>query len=200
MKLRLLKILPIIILIIVSFSNCRKAYVPTGMDYSEYGWTFFDDGSYETARRWFREATATDSGYVDGFNGLGWSLGFLDSMEAAFDAFSYGLSIGDTTDYFADLLAGRIFTANALGRADSAAVLAQGFLETDSLWVFDYDRQLDYADVFIALATSFFILQDYESSLNMLRHVDRSFTADLSTQAGLSELSLRIETLSQQHL
>ncbi len=192
-------ILAMILMLLIG-QQCRKAYVPTGPDYADYGWTFYDAGNYQDARTWFREAVDTDSLYVDGFNGLGWSLGAMDSMSAAFTAFGEGLVIGDTTDYYPDLLAGRIFTAHALGLYDSAAVLSDVFLRLDSHWIFPHDENLTASDVVVVLAASYFSLQNYSQALTLIQRLDPTFTADVTTQAGISTLSLKIESLSQTYL
>ena len=194
-------ILIIIILItIIILTNCRDDYDPTGPDYTEYGWTFFDDSNLDEAKTWFKEAIITDSSYADGYNGLGWSLAYMDSIETAYSVFQEGINIGDTTDCFVDLLAGRIFTSHALAKYDSVVVLSDKFLEMGELWSFSYDNSLNENDVYIILSLSYFSLKEYENCLILIQKIESTFTVDINSQAGISLLSIKLEELSLLHL
>ena len=187
-------------IIVVSLSNCRKDYAPTGPDYTDYGWTFYEDGNHEDARTWFRESLDTDSSYADGYNGLGWALGYMDSMGTAFEIFGLGIAIGDSTDCYPDLLAGYVFSGHAIAEYDSVAALADEFIEHGSNWVFAQDESVNYQDVMILISASCFSIADYEKSLELVQILETDFTADIETSGGKSELSLKIEELSIKYL
>ena len=60
----------ILLAIVTIFSgmNCRGPVIPTEEDLADYGWVIYEEGNYEEAREWFRDALDKDPSYADGYN------------------------------------------------------------------------------------------------------------------------------------
>ena len=75
--------------------NCRAPVKPSEEDLTEYGWDIYEEGDYEEAREWFRDAIKKDPSFADGYNGLGWCFGKMYQADSAVHYFS----IADSLEY-----------------------------------------------------------------------------------------------------
>lgn len=182
-------------LLILGLFACREPYHVTGEDYSDYGWTFYQNGEYTEAQTWFETAIEEDPFYVDGFNGAGWSTGKQADLTQAISYFSQGIAVGDTTEYFNELVAGRAFSRHAAANYQQAITDGISVLARDSVWVFSQDPRIDHSDLKVTVAASYFAVADFAKSLLYVQQLDPAFTADVTVSSGISQLSHKIELL-----
>jgi len=134
--------------------------IPDAPDLVGAGWTAFESGDFDEAGTRFESAIARDPADNEAHNGLGWAnlrRGLLDEAAANFDvALANGFSGADAN-------AGRTIALRDLQPADyqgsiDAAVAA---LAIDGAFVFVHDTNLDWMDLRLIMAQSYFALGEY---------------------------------------
>ena len=147
------------------FAACRKEWIATEEDMTNYGWTLFEQASldltsntaeedFDDVLKWFEDATKKDTSYQDGYNGMGWTYGKLsifeiddDDLNNAIDAFlkGEGKTQNPRIDHnvWHDILAGLTFTYSVLHDDSMTIVWGDSLiseLEKDRVtWAFPHE-------------------------------------------------------------
>ena len=166
---------------LLSIDACRKKYNSTSEDMAEYGWVLYKDKDYINSNSWFRDATVKDSEWKDAYNGLGWSYAQLSGETAQIVLLDSGISNfvnglekpideWNITDVQAEILAGLTFSYHAKGKASKVIEYGSVFLDSTVKpltpgWIFSHDSLLNYLDVRIAMAASYFAEGKFDSSI-----------------------------------
>ena len=216
-------LLPLLILLLI-FVACRREWLPTEEDYTDYGWTLYQDGRFKESNHWFQNAIDENMNYKDGYNGMGWSEQKMSlwntepNLDNAIDHFKKGLKKDDNprslhnVDF--DLFAGLTFSYSIRDLAGSTLYTDSTIFYGDSLiklineeqyeqtWYFPHDTTTDYLDIHVTLAWAKFLKKQYNVSLE--DHVrlleDKcgwpTISPDFQTATGIHELAARIEELA----
>ncbi|MBT3179843.1 MAG: hypothetical protein HOB40_00825 [Candidatus Marinimicrobia bacterium] len=194
---------------VILLPNCRGKIIPTDDDLSSYAWVLYEEGDFSGARTWFSESIKKDSLHVDGYNGLGWTLGHLRQPDSSIYYFKKYLAASDSS---IDVFAGLSFAYSALGDNDSSRTYCNTFfshinlVEEQQRWVFDHNSKIDYLDVFLIRAIAEYRLALFEScqeTINNIYFFNGSSTVvdvDYSSVIGRSELAshlVSIQTILQ---
>ena len=133
----------------------------TAPDATSQGWTAFRAGDYETAASSFILALTLDASNADAHNGLGWSLTNLGNLQNALTSFDTAIDNGLAS---ADALAGKTIILRDRRPVDHSATIdaATATLVKDQDWVFEHDTRLDWRDVRLVLAQSYFAIGEYD--------------------------------------
>ena len=215
-------LLPLLILLLI-FVACRREWLPTEEDYTDYGWTLYQDGRFKESNHWFQNAIDENMNYKDGYNGMGWSEQKMSlwntepNLDNAIDHFKKGLKKDDNprslhnVDF--DLFAGLTFSYSIKDPAGTTYYTDSTIFYGDSLiklineeqyeqtWYFPHDTTTDYLDIHVTLAWAKFLKKQYNVSLE--DHVrlleDKcgwlTISPDFQTATGIHELAARIEEL-----
>ena len=215
-------LLPLLILLLI-FVACRREWLPTEEDYTDYGWTLYQDGRFKESNHWFQNAIDENMNYKDGYNGMGWSEQKMSlwntepNLDNAIDHFKKGLKKDDNprslhnVDF--DLFAGLTFSYSIKDPAGTTYYTDSTIFYGDSLiklineeqyeqtWYFPHDTTTDYLDIHVTLAWAKFLKKQYNVSLE--EHVrlleDKcgwpTISPDFQTATGIHELAARIEEL-----
>ena len=215
-------LLPLLILLLI-FVACRREWLPTEEDFTDYGWTLYQDGRFKESNHWFQNAIDENMNYKDGYNGMGWSEQKMSlwntepNLDNAIDHFKKGLKKDDNprslhnVDF--DLFAGLTFSYSIKDPAGTTYYTDSTIFYGDSLiklineeqyeqtWYFPHDTTTDYLDIHVTLAWAKFLKKQYNVSLE--DHVrlleDKcgwpTISPDFQTATGIHELAARIEEL-----
>ena len=215
-------LLPLLILLLI-FVACRREWLPTEEDFTDYGWTLYQDGRFKESNHWFQNAIDENMNYKDGYNGMGWSEQKMSlwntepNLDNAIDHFKEGLKKDDNprslhnVDF--DLFAGLTFSYSIKDPAGTTYYTDSTIFYGDSLiklineeqyeqtWYFPHDTTTDYLDIHVTLAWAKFLKKQYNVSLE--EHVrlleDKcgwpTISPDFQTATGIHELAARIEEL-----
>ena len=145
---------------------------------SDYGWILYEEAKtsddYIESNTWFKDGIKKDSGWKDAYNGLGWSFGQLMVLDSSISNFIDGLDKPKegwiTKNIQAEILAGLTFTYKAQGNNKKALQYGSAFIDTAHKppapgWAFSHDTLLNYLDVRIAMASSYFAVGKFDSSI-----------------------------------
>jgi tetratricopeptide (TPR) repeat protein len=123
------------------------------------GWTYFEDGQFDSARVQFEEALSIEPDLADAHNGLGWSILFLglppsnEPLDEAVTAFERAI---DLELYAADPQVGLAIAHQAEGDYEAAVDYALEALDLEPTYSFRHRQSVNYLDVRIVLAQSYF--------------------------------------------
>jgi tetratricopeptide (TPR) repeat protein len=196
----------ILLLFLTIFTGCEKEEsisTPevTSPDLIYQGWDLFEDSEYQLALDTFLEAIELDVELTDGsrmyaYSGAGWSCGKIPNRIN--DARTYfELSVVDEI-ILLDALGGWIFVEYQSGEWETAILMSKSLLESQPAWRFYHEKTLDYQDILLIMALSYYNLGEYNLSLEtIILHFNSSFEADISTSAGRRELLEELERLSE---
>ena len=216
-------LLPLLILLLI-FVACRREWLPTEEDFTDYGWTLYQDGRFKESNHWFQNAIDENMNYKDGYNGMGWSEQKMSlwntepNLDNAIDHFKKGLKKDDNprslhnVDF--DLFAGLTFSYSIKDPAGTTyytdSTIFYGDLliklineeQYEQTWYFPHDTTTDYLDIHVTLAWAKFLKKQYNVSLE--EHVrlleDKcgwpTISPDFQTATGIHELAARIEELA----
>lgn len=202
----------------ITIEGCRKTYYATADHKALYGWDMFKEGKFEDSRVWFQNSVNTDVKWQDGYNGLGWSYAKLMQADSSEFYFNKGLAqtpkTGNLDTVKVQMLAGLLFANSAIGSFDKAIINGNQFLHETKLtptlwqnWIFSHDTLLNYLDLRIALAGSYFAQKKFDSTNVQVKYVlddladKRGATAfteyvlDHTALAGRSQLARQIDSL-----
>ena len=157
------------------------------------GWTLFELGDFAGARSKFEEALAVDGGFAEADNGLGWTWVRLDSLEVAVSRFDAALTKGLPS---ADPYAGQAVAYRDVEPVDlTLAVAAAGSaLGREIRYTFSHDPRLDWKDLRLILAQSYFGLQRYAEASAQVDSLGGT-VPDPNSERFVEELLLEIERL-----
>jgi tetratricopeptide (TPR) repeat protein len=184
----------LVIMVLVS-GGCRPRVEPETPDYVEYGWELMAEESYREAVIQFEEGIDIDDTYADGHNGLGWAYVKIGAADTSARKFTDGIDMSDTTIVGTELLAGRSFARLALGQFSGAVSDAKAALVLTSDWEFRRDLTVTHDDLTFTVATGFYGLGEFDSSLVWVRKLNSDFTANVATMSGRSRLAAELEEL-----
>ena len=221
----------IVLLGIFSIDACRKKYIATSEDMAKHGWVLYIDKDYINSNSWFRDATVKDSEWKDAYNGLGWSYAQLAGATAQHVLLDSGISNfvnglkkpieeweatddeGNIIDVQAEILAGLTFSYHAKGKDSKVIEYGSAFLDSTTFndeglpapnWYFSHDPDslLNYLDVRITMAASYFAEGKFDSSviqvsviLDSLKSAETPVTD--TTLVGRKKIAEQIESLQE---
>jgi tetratricopeptide (TPR) repeat protein len=183
------------------YLSCEEKGVErvTASELIEKGWQKFEAGNSAGAGSDFSAAlsistTATDSGGA--FLGLGWAQLRLIQAGLAEKSLVDHLQLSPLSDDGRAGLAFAYLAQVAQDKFQSAIDAADEVLSSDSSWSFGHDSSIDYSDLHLLLAQSYYGLADYSESLRIVQvYFDRNFDPDIDTPEGRTELAVKIESL-----
>ena len=173
----------LIALSVLSVESCRKKYFATAEDMAEYGWDLYTSKDYINSNKWFNDAIENDTEWKDAYNGLGWSYAQLAGataqhvlLDSGINNFITGLTKPkdewNATDVQAEILAGLTFAYHAKGNDSKVLQYGSVFLDSTAKpltpgWIFSHDSDslLNYLDVRIILASSYFAKGKFDSTI-----------------------------------
>jgi hypothetical protein len=221
----------IVLLGLFSIDACRKKYISTSEDMAKHGWVLYIDKDYINSNSWFRDATVKDSEWKDAYNGLGWSYAQLAGATAQHALLDSGISNfvnalgkpidewnaiddeGNIIDVQAEILAGLTFSYHAKGKDSKVIEYGSAFLDSTALdeegipapgWFFSHDPDslLNYLDVRITMAASYFAEGKFDSSviqvsviLDSLKSAETPVTD--TTLVGRTKIAEQIKSLQE---
>ena len=193
------KKLLILVLAMIALFGCRERIEPEADDYVEYGWTLYAERDYRGALAVFKEGLALDSLYIDGYSGSGWCYIKFNMPDSAIYFFNKGLDYitVDSSQVRFDMLAGISLSFHAVGNYEEAAEKGTELHTVRPLFRFPHDWRIDYVDIVLLVAQSFYAQGDYSQSLVWVQKLDDEFITDVSTNVGRAELIDKIEDLQQ---
>lgn len=149
----------------VLFSGCGdKGNGPSEEDgLVSQGWAKFERGQFDEALSTFEEAAGGDTERGEAYNGMGWCYMQIDSLQAGLDAFDLALAEGLGT---ADPRAGKALIYRDLTPPNYQGAIdwAYDALRKDVHFVFPHDTSLDWKDLRLVRAQSYFALAKYLSA------------------------------------
>ena len=164
--------------------GCRKNFSATAEHKASYGWEMYELKDYLKSREWFFNSVETDKKWKDGYNGLGWSYAKLLEMESldtenigSIRTFHRGLlqpkDPWNSTDVHLEILAGLTFAYHAKGNDKEAVKFGNALIDSTLIglnpsrwhsWAFSHDSTLNYLDLRITMASSYFALAEFDST------------------------------------
>ena len=194
---------------LITMDACRKKFYATAEDMAEYGWELFETKEYLPSNAWFLDAVSEDSDWKDGYNGLGWTYAKLMVLDSSIFHFTIGLAKKqhqwNPIDVQSEILAGLTFANHALGKDAKVIQYGRAFLDSTvkpltAGWMFTHDSLLNYLDVRITLAASYFAVGKFDSTILQVTVIlDSLNSSELpitdTTLVGRKEMAKQIMTL-----
>lgn len=158
------------------------------------GWDLFAEDDFLEALAKFEEALGEDAGLGDCNNGLGWTYLRLDSLDSALEQFDIAVAKGFVG---ADAQAGRCIVLNYIDEPRQAIFAGEATIAIDPFFKLEGDKSLDIRDVRLAMAQSYFVLCEYEESLEQLVEIKpaNSGRVDPNSSTFLIDLIMVIEEM-----
>ena len=169
---------------ILFVDGCRKNFSATAEHKASYGWEMYELKDYLKSREWFYNSVETDKKWKDAYNGLGWSYAKLLEMDSldtenigSIRTFHRGLlqpkDPWNSTDVHLEILAGLTFAYHAKGNDKEAVKFGNALIDSTLIglnpsrwhsWAFSHDSTLNYLDLRITMASSYFALAEFDST------------------------------------
>ena len=148
-------------------SGGSKSTDPPSVDLVASGWEAFETGDMDEARLDFLSALDEDPVPEDTHNGLGWTYALLDSLLPAFDHFQTAIGESPADP---EPLAGLALILYELPDPDYIGAIntASAALALDARFLFDHDSGLDWVDLRLILAQSYFAITHYSEAAAQL--------------------------------
>ncbi len=159
---------------------------------ADSGWNNFTNNNYEKALEFFQELINRNTMLSEANNGLGWSYARLDSLEKSMDYFDKALNQNPSDQTKNDCFAGKCFVKDAQNEAQLCLNYSSEISEN---WIFEYDENLNFDDIIVLRASSYYSLANFTLSLQEIQKIDADFNADVSTVEGRISLAEKIESL-----
>ena len=211
------------VLALLFIDGCRKDFSATAEHKASYGWEMYERKDYLKSKEWFTNSVSTNEKWKDGYNGLGWSsakLLELDSLDTenigSIRTFHRGLiqpkDPWNSTDVHLEILAGITFAYHAKGNYSEAVKFGSALIDStlESLtpprwhsWAFSHDSTLNYLDLRITMASSYFALAKFDSTHKHLKVVLDSLgspsllISDYSTLIGRQKVAYQLDSLQK---
>lgn len=179
---------------LMAFAGCRERLVAESPDFVEYGWERMAVLDYRGAIPHFEDG-ALDPTYTDAWNGLGWAYAKLNSADTSANNFITAAALTDTTIVRTEVLAGLAFSKLALGEFADAVTNGQAALTRTPNWIFEHDSNIFFDNLTLTVATAFFGLAEFDSSLVWVQKLDFTYTTDVATLPGRFDLAAKLEDL-----
>lgn len=194
----------IIILSLIIIASCSKNTAKnqiSGMNSAELykrGWTYYKLANFTEAEKYFSELSSRPLYYLEGNLGLGWT--YLkqykyENSKIEFNKFFNNDSLDiilPADSSFTDGKAGLCFASSALHQEND---VISNSSTIQSSWKFRFDAAIDYKDIILLKAISYYSLGEYALSLQMVQILDPNFTVDLTFTEGKVLLAQKIEAL-----
>lgn len=144
-------------------------------------WALFHQQRWDDALVAFQNLVDDDQAVGEAFGGVGWSRLHLLMPSQAGIAFRNSL-VSDEGNL--DSRAGEAFALRDSG-GDSGRLLSQArsVLFAEPTWRFDHETSVDWMDLQILMAQTFFLRQQFDSSLYRCRRVDPAVAVDRADSA-----------------
>lgn len=199
-----IKYLIISLLAVILIGACTKNAQKNSLvnmsstDLYQKGWQYYSENDFANAEEYFTELTTRPNDKLEGYLGLGWTylrenkiLNAQNELNKFFNEDSLD-TILPTDSSYADGKAGQCFVYSCLN--DHTNVISTSTNLTGS-WKFRFDEELNYRDIVLLKAISYFALAQYSQSLEMVKILDPSFEVDLTFNEGKILLAQKIEDL-----
>lgn len=170
---------------------------PDGGDI-DTAWELFEEGNYVAAIAEFHRVQPPDDGFIEVYNGLGWSFAFsgtLDSAAGYFEMAALGSLITE-----ADVPAGLSAVRKAQGDYAGAIAAAASALSKDPNWTFAHYSGTDYRDLHLILAQSYYALgpSSYPLAQEQVDILDPANGLDPQSPSYAADLLLAMEAIELQ--
>ena len=164
------------------------------------GWSEFEKGNYTNSKEYFLELIERQDKFIkEAYAGLGWSESHLNLYINAINSFNSALEYLDVNDDISnDIYAGLSFANDALDKHHDCLNTTKN---VDENWHFSHDTKLDYNDIILLKAISYYALgckenESYFSNcLEEVQRLDPGYSINVSTIGGRGQLSVKIEEL-----
>ncbi|MGB7060932.1 MAG: hypothetical protein WBF13_01090 [Candidatus Zixiibacteriota bacterium] len=171
-----------------------KVTPPNVEELIKQGWAKFETGYYSGACADFNAAIGLSADTNEAYLGLGWAELKQGKAGLAEDAFVTFLS--KTSSLEDDAKAGLALAYHAQVKFDDVIDAAEEVLAADPDWSFSRAPEIDYLDVALVLAHSYYITADFTESLQVVQDFfDPGFSVDTSTPEGRKQLADKLESL-----
>lgn len=184
----LLMLLPVFLVLM----HCGDKGITYPEDHIGDAWNLFIDGDYEASRDKFQTLIVSEGerAYV----GLGWSnlrLGNIAAANVNFD------SVPNLSGYENSKLAnaGWTFVKWGLEEYSSSITKANFVMVEDPAFSFKYDLTVNFSDLILIQAYSYFHLAAYEDCINRIKELDNTFTATPADENIAEILLIKLEAL-----
>ncbi len=168
----------------------------TAEELIKQGWAKFGAGDRAGASGDFNAALGLDpqANDYEAYFGLGWAELRLSHAGIAEDAFETYLD--SASSRLIDAKAGLALAYHAQDKFDDAIDSAEEVLAANPTWSFSPAPEIDYLDVALVLAHSYYETGDFSQSLTVVQtYLNSSFTADPNTPEGRNSLADELERL-----
>ncbi len=167
---------------------------PTDQEVLSSGWTAFGAADYTTATGKFRILLSRGALLVEAHDALGWVFAYTSAPDSALVHFQAAVEAGsEVTNLDDEVQAGLAIVHDALGHP-ADALAATDAVATD--WSFGHDAAINYQDMIVLRAVSYYALGQFAESLAEVQRLDSTFTADIDTFEGRAALAAKIESLT----
>ena len=156
------------ILLFIIIIGCEGEKI-TGSEMAADAWELFGHGEIDDAKDMFQKAIDKDSDLADAYNGIGWCWLKQNDLPRAKESFDSAISKNPN---LVDSFVGRAAVKRDLPDFNGAIQDARIALELDEEYSFDHDHEIDYRDVRIILAQSYFALNDYSYAQEQVNLLD----------------------------
>lgn len=159
------------------------------------GWTAYETLDWELAADLFQQAIDAGATSTEAFSGAGWTAFQRGGHNAEARSFwTEGLDgkTGAVNDIHMGLAVLSMLESDFSGAVDHFTLV----IDSNPSYRFIHQEGINYEDIYLGLAQSYFNLSDYENALTNVQVLNPTFTADISTSEGLAELSQEIDRLS----
>ena len=159
---------------------------------TENGWRSFAAGSALEAQEMFEDAVIADSAYADAENGLGWVHLFFGLFAEADEHFLRARDLGLANE---EAEAGHAIAAEIEGDAAEALAASARVLAAQPRWTFSRRDGIDYRDLRLVRARSFFAQGDFLGAKSEVDLVNPSNTVNAGLPTFIPDLLAEIERL-----
>ena len=181
-------------------------------------WKDFREGRYSSAEKRFNNIKNAEdpSIFLVGYYGLGWTSLKQRRYQNAKNEFNKFFTLDEDGIYrpsgtgvtaledsiFRNVRAGQLIALNALGEHSNAINIGSIFNHTGTIitnWKFNHDQKIEIIDMRLFKAISHFAIGgtgNLQQSVNLIKMIDPTFDADITTSEGRLLLSKKIEELS----
>ena len=175
-----------------SCSDTTKTDEKSAEEIVQLGWDNFSKGEYTDAKYYFQMAIGMDNSLADAYNGLGWTMAKLDSIDVSIENFLICLEKTSNDNIILEANAGLAFDYNVQDNHQQCIDHAENI---ESGWIFSHNTNIDCNDITLLMAISYYALGNFEQSLAKVQILDTGFDADVTTPQGRAELAEKIEEL-----
>jgi tetratricopeptide (TPR) repeat protein len=158
------------------------------------GWAKFDAGDNAGASADFKAAIGMSADTNRAYLGLGWAELRQSHAGMAEKALLTYLSKAFSDSNNAK--AGLALAYHAQDKFEDAIDMAEAVLDADQAWSLPRSSEINYLDLALVLAESYYATGDFSQSLLVVRqYFDGTFNPDVNTDAGRDQLADKLESL-----